>query len=55
MTRRDDEGVVVALGPTGGTGADDTTTRNRSNQQQRLALHTCDRRLDCVVLVRETR
>ena len=55
MARGDAKRIVVTLRSTEGTGSTYTTTKNRTNQRERLELRKYDRKLRRVVLFREAR
>ena len=50
MVMRDAKRVVVTLRSTEGTGSTSTTTKNRTNQRERLELRKYDPRLQRVAL-----
>lgn len=55
MARKDGKRVLVTLRSTEGTGSTYTTTKNRQNQRERMALSKYDPKLQRHVLFRENR
>ena len=55
MARGDAKRIVVTLRSTEGTGSTYTTTKNRTNQRERLELRKYDRELRRVALFREVK
>lgn len=55
MAARDKKRPTITLRSTEGTGMTYTTTKNRTTTRERLALRKYDRKLQLVVIFRETR